>query len=258
MAKIVLGAAIVLMLATAFFGFQTKGTVTGLRQNLDTTSKSLATTQKSLTKAQEDLKASQDQTAAEKQRSDAAAAEAATAKTDAQKAADQAKDAQTKLDTANAQVEDLTKKMAAPGTGPSGAAPEELTKLQGEVKDAQAKLAEVEQVRQTLENKSKAAESEAGALRQKEQQRQAGLMRPGLEGQVLAVNAGWNFVVLSLGDKQGAVMNAELLVVRGEQRIAKIRITSVEPSTSVADLVPGSLARGARVQPGDRVIFPGS
>ncbi|MEA3188595.1 MAG: hypothetical protein QOD99_2425, partial [Chthoniobacter sp.] len=48
------------------------------------------------------------------------------------------------------------------------------------------------------------------------------------------------------------------LVVRGDQRIAKVRITSVEPSTSVADVVPGSMSRGARVQPGDRVIFPGS
>ena len=258
MPKIVLGVAIVLMLATAFFGFSTKGTVNGLRDNLKSTNEHLQTAQKTVSKAQEDAKAAVDAAAAEKQRADAAAADLATAKSDAQKAADQAKDAQTKLDAATAQVDELTKKLAAGPAGNNAAPSDELAKLEGELKDAQAKLAEAEQVKATLENKSKAAEREPSDLRQKEQLRQGGLMRPGLEGQVLAVNGGWNFVVLSLGDRQGAVMNAEMIVVRGDTMIAKIRITSVEPSSSVADIVPGSLARGARVQPGDRVIFKGS
>ncbi len=257
MAKIVLGVAIVLMLATAFFGFQTKTTITGLRDNLKTTTEHLQTTQKTLAKTQDDLKASQAETASEKQRADAATADAAAAKADAQAKADQIKDVQAKLDAANAQVADLTGKMgnATPGAGGSG---DEVARLNDELKKAQTQIAELEQVKTTLENKSKAAESEATDLRQKEQRRQSGLMRPGLEGQVLAVNPGWNFIVLSLGDRQGAVMNAEMLVVRGNERIAKVRITSVEPSTSVADIVPGTTAHGARVQPGDRVIFPGS
>src|SRR5258708_1299577 len=81
--------------------------------------------------------------------------------------------------------------------------------------------------------------------------------RAGLQGRILAVNAGWNFVVLSVGDKQGVVVNAPLLVVRGNQPIAKLRITSVEPSTSIADVLPGSVPRGVTVQPGDTVIFQG-
>ena len=65
-------------------------------------------------------------------------------------------------------------------------------------------------------------------------------------------------MVLSIGDRQGAVANAEMILQRGGSQIGKVRITSVEPSTSVADIIPGSLARGVRVQPGDQVIFPGS
>ena len=71
------------------------------------------------------------------------------------------------------------------------------------------------------------------------------------------MNSGWNFVVLSVGDKQGVVINATLLVVRGNEPVARLRITSVEPSTSIADVLPGSVRRGVTVQPGDTVIFEG-
>ena len=80
-------------------------------------------------------------------------------------------------------------------------------------------------------------------------------MRNGLEGRVLAVNPAWNFVVLSLGDKNGVVNNAELLVKRGTQFIGKVRVTSVEPSTSIADIVANSVPQGTTISPGDDVIY---
>ena len=52
-------------------------------------------------------------------------------------------------------------------------------------------------------------------------------------------------------------MNATMLVVRDDVPIGKVRITSVEPTSSIADILPGSLARGVTIQPGDRVIFEG-
>jgi hypothetical protein len=78
-----------------------------------------------------------------------------------------------------------------------------------------------------------------------------------MQGRILAVNSGWNFVVLSVGDKQGVIVNAPLLVVRNNEPVARLRITSVEPSTSIADVIPGSVRRGITVQPGDTVIFEG-
>ena len=79
--------------------------------------------------------------------------------------------------------------------------------------------------------------------------------RQGLQGTVLAVNQAWNFVVLSLGDRQGVVPNAELLVQRGSQLLGKVRVTSVEPSTSIADILVRTVPRGLSVMPGDTVIY---
>jgi len=40
--------------------------------------------------------------------------------------------------------------------------------------------------------------------------------------------------------------------------IAKIRISSVEPSTAIGDIITSSLERGVQVQPGDIVIYAGT
>ena len=53
-------------------------------------------------------------------------------------------------------------------------------------------------------------------------------------------------------------MNATMLVVRGGEPIAKVRISSVEAATSIADILPGSVRRGVTVQPGDTVVFEGA
>lgn len=108
-----------------------------------------------------------------------------------------------------------------------------------------------------LQAKLKDQESQLAALKEREAQRRSKLMRPGLEGRILAVNSSWNFVVLSLGDRNGVVNNAEMLIKRGSQLIGKVRITTVEPSTSIADIVVNSVRSGLSVQPGDTVIYSG-
>lgn len=82
-----------------------------------------------------------------------------------------------------------------------------------------------------------------------------GTLRP--EATVLAVNRGWHggFVVLSIGKLKGAIQNAEMILERGNTLVCKVRITSIEPSASVADVIPGSLSAGMRLEPGDRAVF---
>ena len=109
----------------------------------------------------------------------------------------------------------------------------------------------------SLQTKLKDQESQLSALKEREAQRRSKSMRSGLEGRILAVNPSWNFVVLSLGDRNGVVNNAEMLIKRGSQLIGKVRITSVEPSTSIADIVANSVRSGMAVQPGDTVIYTG-
>jgi hypothetical protein len=90
------------------------------------------------------------------------------------------------------------------------------------------------------------------------QERRAPTFRPSVRGTVLAVNQAYNFVVLNLGDRQGLEPNAEMLILRDTTIIGKIRISSVEPSTAIGDILGNSLARGVQVQPGDTVIYAGS
>ena len=48
-----------------------------------------------------------------------------------------------------------------------------------------------------------------------------------------------------------------MVVTRGGQMVAKVRVTSVEPSTSIADIIPSSVVKGQSVQPGDSVVYEG-
>jgi hypothetical protein len=107
-------------------------------------------------------------------------------------------------------------------------------------------------------NRSKTESEEKIASANKEIERyRAGVTKAGLTGKILAVNPGWNFVVLNIGDRAGVKANTQMLVVRNGQRVATVRVTSVEPATAIADVVPGTLARGQSIQPGDSVVYEG-
>ena len=123
--------------------------------------------------------------------------------------------------------------------------------------DLKKQIEEKDLLATSLQSKNKEMETQLSDLRQREAQRKAKVMRTGLEGKILAVNSSWNFVVISLGDRNGVVGNSELLINRGGQLIGKVRITSVEPSTSIADIVVNSVRSGMSVQPGDTVIYTG-
>jgi cell shape-determining protein MreC len=96
------------------------------------------------------------------------------------------------------------------------------------------------------------------AIEAEKKRRESGINPPGVHGTILAVNQAYNFVVLSMGDRQGVVPNSEMLVMRSGALIGKIRISSVEPTTSIGDIITNSLARGVQVQPGDIVIYAGN
>lgn len=127
---------------------------------------------------------------------------------------------------------------------------EQIKSLQHEVEEAHVMQASLEQQRKDAEGKVATANKQIAHYQQE-------ITLHSFQGRVVAVNPGWNFVVIDVGDRQGATINAPLVVTRGGQNIAKARITSVEPSTSIADIIPSSLAKGQSVQPGDQVVFAG-
>jgi SMC interacting uncharacterized protein involved in chromosome segregation len=121
--------------------------------------------------------------------------------------------------------------------------------------DLKKQLEEKDLLTTSLQVKLKDQEGQLSALKEREAKRKSKTLKPGLEGRILAVNTSWNFVVLSLGDRNGVVNGAEMLIKRGAQLVGKVRITSVEPSTSIADIVPNSIHGTLTVQPGDSVIY---
>jgi len=258
MARIALGITLALLLVTCFFTFETKSKVGDLSEKVTSLGSELTAAQTGLAKSKTDLAAAKDALAKETADDEQNKAQLATVQGNLDAATAQ-------VTTLNAKIDDLNKKLIAAGTNPNpqpqnvgGPTKEDMDKLTDQLKDAQAQVAELTQLKDTLTNKAKDAESRADDLQKAVDHYKNGTLRNGLEGEVLAYNPGWNFVVISIGDRQGAVANAEMILQRGGSQIGKVRITSVEPSTSVADIIPGSLAKGVRVQPGDRVIFPGS
>lgn len=75
---------------------------------------------------------------------------------------------------------------------------------------------------------------------------------PGLKGRVVAVDPKWDFVVLDIGGNDGLVERGEMLVSRDGKLVAKIRVTSVEPSQAVANILPEW--KQAEVMEGDVVL----
>lgn len=259
MAKLFIGIALALMLATAALSFLAKGNIDKLQSTLTETKGSRDAAESKARAAQAEAKAAEE----EKTAALAKAEEAATAQTAAETKASgletQLAEAKLLADAKTEEVARLTKEIADRGATPMTPAGEDprIAELTAQLQVAQTKAAEQEQVAATLSQQMKDNETKLAAAEQRERQRQQISGRAGLQGRILAVNSGWNFVVLSVGDKQGVVVNAPLLVVRGSEPIARLRITSVEPSTSIADVIPGSVRRGASVQVGDTVIFEG-
>ncbi len=157
-------------------------------------------------------------------------------------------DLQTKLDAATAAA-------AAAGSKPmAGAADPDAAQ---KIADLTRQLDEQKVLREGLEGQAKSAQAQTAMLSKRIADRESGASMNGLRGQVLAVDHNWNFVVLNLGNRNGVNNSSEMIVERGGSMVGRIKITAVEPSQSVADIVPNSVPAGIDVRPGDTVVFQG-
>jgi hypothetical protein len=72
---------------------------------------------------------------------------------------------------------------------------------------------------------------------------------------VVAVNSEWGFVMVNAGRAHGVSADSSLLVKRGNARVGRLRIVSLEDMMTVADVVDEAGVSGVVVKPGDKVIF---
>ncbi|MEA3213497.1 MAG: hypothetical protein QOE70_6554 [Chthoniobacter sp.] len=263
MAKLFVGLAIAVMLAAAVLGFLAKDNIDKLQASLKQTKQILKTTEDKLAKTEAELKATKEELDAAKMKIEMQTTEINGLKKDLDEKKTELAQTKADLDAKTAELtaaNDKIAKMNPPGDKPGMSLEDVLKQFEqtkADLTKAQAEAAEKGAMVEAL-NKQKLDADEKLAVAQKEVKRyQDNVSRNGLTGKILAVNPGWNFVVLSVGDKQGAAPGSTMIVTRGGEAIGKARITSVEPSTSIADLVPGSVRKGVSVQPGDVVIYEG-
>ena len=75
----------------------------------------------------------------------------------------------------------------------------------------------------------------------------------GLKGSVVEVDSDWDFVVLDIGSQQGVIEKGEMLVNRGGNLVAKVKITSVMENRSIANIM--SDWKQTDVSVGDQVVY---
>jgi hypothetical protein len=63
------------------------------------------------------------------------------------------------------------------------------------------------------------------------------MLPAGLKGKVIAVDPKFEFVVLNIGGDSGVLERGEMLVSRSGKLVAKVRIMSVRPDSSVANVL---------------------
>ena len=130
-----------------------------------------------------------------------------------------------------------------------------LTMLKDTLTEKQNKTSELTAAVTTAQQ---AKQSEASKVKQEEKyqmQRAQKLALNGLTATVIAANKEWGFVMVNAGRQHGVSPDASLLVKRGNTRIARLRIVTLEDAVTVADVVDESIVPGIEVHPGDKVIF---
>lgn len=115
----------------------------------------------------------------------------------------------------------------------------QLVRADEEMRDLQDKIATLDKVIQDIDSKQGAPGTAKVPV--------------GTMGRILIVNPDWNFVILDIGSEQGLVANAEMLIHRKDQLIGKVRISAVEKTMAIAEVVSDWTKQA--VNEGDYVLF---
>jgi predicted nucleic acid-binding Zn-ribbon protein len=262
MTKPLLILCIVLSLGAAVFGYLNRENLVATRTKLTDAESSLTAKISELDAANKDIEGKKQEITTLTSEKDTALASLKEKETELASAKTQLTAAEEKATTAEAEVASLKTDAEAKDTKiaeleqqAAAAGPSTVAAPAPEAFALEAQVAELTTVNTQLQDQNTGLTAQVAELQRKEEGRQKTQMRQGLSGTILAVNQAWNFVVLSMGDRQGVVPNAEMLVQRGNQFLGKVRVTSVEPSTSIADILVRTVPRGLTVMPGDRVIY---
>lgn len=254
MGKILTIVTIALAAITAGLGFLNRGTLVKTKDDLSLTQSQLSTTQSELKKKSDSLAEAEKSIADLGSKIDAAQSEISKLKAENQTKDSKITDLEKEIAAAKSELETLNSTVATLTAENESLKQTAAQETPVEEDEDKARIAELETLNTKLDSDLKTAQSRLDVLEERLAEKKRVEKLNNLTGRILAVNEAWNFVVLNLGDKNGISSNTELLVKRGSTQIGRVRITSVEPASSIADIIPGSLPRGLTIQPGDYVV----
>jgi len=264
--------AFVIAAAAAYLLFESQGNVETMQKKGETLKSDLVTTQGTLKTTKETLETTKKNLADKTAEQEKTAADLATATTKLTEATTSLESIMTQLKEAKLLEEggDLKTNIAkltgtikqltddkANAEAKIAAANADKDAAVAKAGEAEKKVAELNLMVTNLTGDKTAAEAKITDQGKVIDKYKNNIMQKGIRGRVLAVNSGWGFAVVSIGDKQGAAANKTLVVARGGQSIGKLKISNVESNQSIADIVPNTFIRGTYVQPGDDVIYTG-
>lgn len=169
------------------------------------------------------------------------------------------------LDNARAEIASLnndltrTKEELATSQGQVEQLRGEIGGLRGQIAELNDTIAKKDQEFQALQNDYALLEKEKSLLERELAARDGESVDEKLIGKtarVIWVNSDWNFVIVDKGRDDLFVPNLKAIVNREGNYIGTLTMTDVKDKITVADINPGDLIEGAKIQVGDVMFFP--
>lgn len=146
--------------------------------------------------------------------------------------------AQAKLDQAG-DVRELAPKVAGLTTS--------IAELEDQIATAESRFS-------ALRQEVTASSERAEALKTRQTEQSSGKTDEDLRASLISVYSDAGFVIVSGGDAAGIAANSKLDVVRGDQVVATLLVTAVEPNRAAASILPDTVAEGIVLRGGDVVV----
>jgi len=206
----------------------------------DTTYEELTSTKSTLAKTEKELNQTKETLVMTQQERDKAVAEADI---QIKKATDLAEKLAKTTDERNTAQANLAAYVA------TGYQPEQISALGKQINKLQDTLEALQQEKQVLQYAYEKTKTELEFITGKIQYV---TLPADLKGKILVADPKWEFVVLDVGQEQGAKVRGELLVSRDGRLVAKVIISDVQKGRCIANVMPGW--KLTDVLEGDQVI----
>lgn len=133
--------------------------------------------------------------------------------------------------------------------------PQKIEEIQQTKKDQEKKLEELTTLVDSATKDVAKNKSSISDLSARKAKRDEKIRSNAKEAVITAVESEWGFVVIGAGSNVGFTPQTKLLVKRDGVLVGRITPTSIEPTQTIGEIDRESLAPGASIQAGDRVIL---